>query len=160
MSKPEHNDGRGLENLAPRALPSVPPDTRGAFFSGGSVREIKFRAWDGKEMSNPFNPFVDLLVMFNSTFKTYPVGEGQNHTTPTDKRLKWIQYTGLKDKNGKEIYEGYILKLGDYVVSVHFKSGAFRISQCIGAYGDSLYGWNFTYEIIGNIYENPDLLED
>ena len=72
------------------------------------------------------------------------------------------EYTGLKDKNGKEIYEGDILKHDNcWLATVGFDCGAFYWqAQC---YKLEAQDWqDATYrdfEVIGNIYENPELLE-
>lgn len=71
------------------------------------------------------------------------------------------QYTGLTDKNGKKIFEGDILAVGEngksyQNVYVHYKNGAFRVS--IFAI-DILESRNTESEVIGNIYNNPELLK-
>jgi len=70
-----------------------------------------------------------------------------------------MQYTGLKDKNGVEIFESDILKMTAANGKVIFDNGCFYIWEM--AYGAvPPKHWNPTWEVIGNIHENPELLED
>lgn len=80
-----------------------------------------------------------------------------------DEAFILLQYTGLKDKNGKEIYESDILKKPDSPTyrEVKWENCYFYLTQPEG-YTDILDITRIThygYEVVGNIYENPELLE-
>lgn len=107
-------------------------------------REIKFRVWDKVDyMSSPFT-LQDLQLKKVEFTSDCPV----------------MQFTGLKDKNGKEVYEGDILQsiATKIKYEVVFSSkGAFS-GEAIGTSHFSPGMWKTTAEIIGNIHQNPELL--
>ncbi len=114
------------------------------------MREIKFRVWDkeDKNMSIPFDIFD--FSQDESGFKWF------GNTNVDDKEnIVILQFTGLKDKNGKEIFEGDIVKRG---------STEIKVVEWIGGNNKDFNGVDicgvFGLEVIGNIYENPELLED
>jgi uncharacterized phage protein (TIGR01671 family) len=78
---------------------------------------------------------------------------------------EWMQYTGLKDKNGKEIYEGDILSRKDWGFGGYHEDEEKYIVKPLEYYLDSgeeeyhfrVHLWSEYCEVIGNIYENPEL---
>ena len=125
-------------------------------------REIKFRAWDSynKFMINPVCELHDNGHFWGEDFtNTDYVVTGKSHI---------MQFTGLTDKNGKEIYEGDIfpsMSDGIKFYKVVFENSAFVVYHNHGYCGtlgkliEIAPKFNFNLEIIGNIYENPELLD-
>ncbi len=126
-------------------------------------REIKFRIWDPetKTLHNDIT-LQDIRegISYSETLvdsKALVYAEyGQSDCMFKD-GLVWTQYTGLKDKNGKEIYEGDILQRINSTLKtrpISFKDGAFNDGQFIIC---KTYIKEVNLEVIGNIYENPEL---
>lgn len=123
-------------------------------------REVKFRAWGGKQMY-----FFDLKDLYNEGCEAnlYKGDKqlSQNTQLPYD-GMSIMQYTGLKDKNGKEIYEGDIVKCHDHptgasdtIGEVYWKDGKWMVTWSMVDLGDYGTAW---IEIVGNIHQNPELL--
>jgi len=122
-------------------------------------RAIKLRVWDKEEeyfVNIEEDP--DYMLGFDSDGSLYVIKDG----SPESEKYILLQYTGLKDKNGKEICEGdimagkvrwdnkpFVVRWGEY-------SGNHSVGQIVGFElpDKHLYPW----EVIGNIYENPELL--
>lgn len=122
------------------------------------MRTIKFRAWeDTHKVMIPNVGVHPHILEFHEDYKGYE--EGSHTVCPRALNYHIMQFTGLTDKNGKEIYEGDIVKhLNGQCYEIIFQSAR----GCFGC------NWNATavppsdserWEVIGNIYENPELLE-
>lgn len=120
------------------------------------MREIKFRAWDkiNKDMFN-----VESINFQESRVYKDTVSYREFNNVDV------MQYAGLKDKNNKEIYEGDILfeSFGERYYKVVFENGSFRAE-----FNGDFDKYSFDLidvvaqgcEIVGNIYENPELMEE
>jgi len=119
------------------------------------MRDIKFRAWDTTINNFWYNiqETSDSRMLWNCFH---------------DDKIILQQFTGIKDRNGKEIYEGDLIKHGDddgvyYEVFYHDDQGRFCLnrthyqgSRC-GCYIPEIT--SIVNEVIGNIYKNPELLK-
>lgn len=111
------------------------------------MRELKFRVWD-----NLFKEFK----AFDNYFCKAKDGILSVCTNSDDVTVE--QYTGLKDKNGKEICEGDIVRCGAYSGKpIVFEEGRYWL----GEEPDDLFASSVHFsniEVIGNVHENPELL--
>lgn len=114
-------------------------------------RTIKFRAWNKEEQTMiPADRFIAHSNMFDSLSEL--IKRKQKH-------FVLMQYIGLEDKNGKEIYEGDILSSDGEISKYNYivDKKEFSCGCCGYTFGWSVYENNI---IIGNIYENPELIVD
>lgn len=131
----------------------------------------KFRAWhkEGNRMILPKHLYSIDLLKEQVTERTKCNYTFSLHSIPFDK-VKFMQSTGLKDKNGKEIFEGDVLELYDCGETIgNVKAywdgslGAFMLDAIVVDDREPMYkvidDEDFSYSVIGNIYENPELLE-
>jgi hypothetical protein len=114
------------------------------------MREIKFRAWDGEIMRTDVSIDSDGLVIASW-------GKEKHDWIP-------LQYTGLKDKNGKEIYDGDVMRCGDILVVTfgHYsgENEGWYLRRAADGYQYSMHAFTKPWLVIGNIYENEHLLKE
>lgn len=120
-------------------------------------RVIKFRAWD-KTNKRMIEPSVNMLIDSYSGKPWWQFGYAEPQPMPD---IELMQFTGLTDKNGKEIYEGDAVKW----TSIHNPSGLERTSIVTFTNGYwALMPWihelsEAECEVIGNVHETPELAE-
>jgi len=119
------------------------------------MREIKFRAWD-----NELKCWIGNLGMKSNNVLC----------SGNEKRISVMQYTGLKDKNNKEIYEGDVCRLFSCDRPIEYVGGCFGYWTELNNDGASfipISNYHFNWkdgksskiEVVSNIYENPDSLK-
>ena len=135
---------------------------------------FKFRAWDIKKKmwlhDLPFSKYFAVCNDGTDIFYEEPAGFGDFEVRlkiGTD--IELMQYTGLKDRNGKEIYEGDVLNAseaaprgdGHYDDVVHVVDWCDEQGCFMAKESDRINDWcflnDYDFEVIGNIYETPDL---
>lgn len=130
------------------------------------MREIKFRIWDEEEHKMERALAVDWFFKTAITSANPATNSHPRGVSFRDKDEILMQYTGLQDRNGREIYEGdiieFVSRLDDSkrIGAVRYWAGdaAFLIEcerEIFFLFHDAL-----SREVIGNIYENPEILKD
>ena len=142
-------------------------------------RELKFRAWDtsfNKMITRYITPDFRLAINSDGKVIGYEEETDENECLEYHDRFKVMQFTGLHDKNGKEIYEAdiVIMKLFDPDMNYEdipslITGGVFEVfydeSECLYSLRNKSDNWTPNQigcfrelEIIGNMYENGNLL--
>ncbi|TKI53522.1 hypothetical protein FC756_23125 [Lysinibacillus mangiferihumi] len=135
------------------------------------MREIKFRAWWSNIGEMEYFDTVAFLNFEDGTLIYQKHPEEETCTDEISDGFELMQYTGLKDKNGKEIYEGDILKtpsasgIGDIITTIEWTEFSWKEKLIYSPIHQFYEYFDFSdetgndCEVIGNIYENPELLE-
>jgi uncharacterized phage protein (TIGR01671 family) len=133
------------------------------------MREIKFRVWDKK---NKRIDYVYKIFYGEITGKLLAIETSDKYLQEVNEFVL-MQYTGLKDKNGNEIYEGDIVKAifkGGYnsgysrdwhtekVKYLEYRGGYYPMTDCEMYRETDAQNVISSIEVIGNVYENPELL--
>lgn len=129
-------------------------------------REIKFRAWITDHHTKKSFMFYQKDQYLQSFLQrcVFNSSDGREHEKYGNYQL--LQFTGLKDKNGREIYEGDIIKYAldnmepetgqtEYIEEVTFSDGMF----CLENYTPVSIVNDWPCEIVGNVFETPELIE-
>ncbi|MCC7667453.1 YopX family protein [Liquorilactobacillus satsumensis] len=124
-------------------------------------REIKFRAWDKQTKHYWYLNIVNMVFQYSRTGNNEHILRiSAVEVFNNSDRFIFEQYTDLKDKNGKEIYEGDILRATSRYTDV--KTEVTYVVSCLAGMELSASVWDkevYDYEVVGNIHETPELLE-
>ena len=126
------------------------------------MKELKIKAWLKKEKK-----MVAIIVIdFNYEYIRYTEDDNlfnENYKTAEFKDIELLQFSGAKDKAGQELYEADVIKFNDGIddiyglISYDHEDGTYRVSyENITEHLSEREG---DFEIVGNIFENPDLHE-
>ena len=129
------------------------------------MREIKFRAWF--KAKQEMISWKQLSLEFKDGFTTIWIPKNKSIEDAYDlDDIELMQYTGLKDKSGTEIYEGDIVKHSseyneEFTAAIIYDRGVFALEddERLPYVQYPLHDWNKSLEVIGNVFEDSELLE-
>ena len=126
------------------------------------MKEFKMKAWLKKEKK-----MVAIIgIDFNYEYIRYTEDDNlfnENYKTAEFKNIELLQFTGLKDNGGQELYEADVIKFNDGIddiyglISYDDEDATYRVSY--ENITEHLSDLEEDFEIVGNIFENPDLHE-
>ena len=133
------------------------------------INDFKFRGYDTEYKKMTYFDDEDYLLLYGQILRSkiewnYDYDEERIGYEDANNKIILMQYTGLHDKNGKEIYEGDIVRIIvnnniEKICKVEFKNGIFGVmfskNKDLTAFP---HFCNTTFEVIGNEYDNPELL--
>lgn len=136
------------------------------------MREIKFRAWDNenkcffRDTNRAYENVIEQLLISPAGDINLRKMDGMYHESTFSGRFVLQQYTGIKDIDSRNIYEGDICEseqllyplTGTRTGIVKYHDGSYLLEDLNGLDGDFLFSETAETKIIGNIYENPELL--
>lgn len=121
------------------------------------MREIKFKAWDRLKKEVCHKIGCVYVALEGSIVEVFNDDE-----TDVSGRYELMQFTGLRDRNGKEIYEGDVIKFDNRLFLVFWdqERAAFENATDGGSFMNQPTIEALKIEVVGNIYENPELMAE
>ncbi|MEC0719693.1 YopX family protein [Bacillus haynesii] len=130
------------------------------------MREIKFRAWNKELKKFVYSRDVVMILEEDGTLDIHETSHWDQDFENVSDEIVLLQYTGLKDKNGREIYEGDVVKGINFnmtrpqrfIGEVEYSYNGYTVKG-VKQYTGLRSELNINFEVIGDVYRNPELLE-
>lgn len=134
------------------------------------INDFKFRGYDTEYEKMTYFDDEDYLLSYGQILRSkiewnYDYDEEIIGYEDVNNKIILMQYTGLKDKNGKEIYEGDIIRIKNSLIEIEGEVIFDTIDLSFEVYDkendckEMLWYTNEEFEVIGNIYDNPEILK-